>query len=104
MTREGPALAARTRALLEQVRALAEELGVSAQLNLIAADGRELVAARYAIGQDAPSLHWARRADGSVVIASEAMEEGSAWTSFEPGTLLRARLGGEPEVTRIPGG
>jgi ergothioneine biosynthesis protein EgtC len=60
--------------------------GGRALMNVIATDGRWMIAARHAIGEAPPSLYWRARG-GGIEIVSEPLD-GEGWTAFEPHTLM----------------
>jgi glutamine amidotransferase len=92
----GADLGSRTRALLLGLRTMVLQHQTSAQLNLIALEGNQLVGARYAVNQPAPSLYFTRRGRRAALIASEPLSEDETWTRVpERGLVV---------VTRHPGG
>lgn len=88
-------LAARVRRMLEIVRSTVRHARVSAQLNLVVADGTELVAVRHSVDADAPSL-WVRARDDSFSVASEPMECDDGWREAGGGVSLFPTAGAEP--------
>ncbi|MDB4974044.1 MAG: ergothioneine biosynthesis protein EgtC [Myxococcaceae bacterium] len=86
----GEDLEARVRGMLRFVRERVTEAGTEAQLNVIAADGAELVAAREAIDEPAPSLYYLLREGVGAFVASEPLTEDETWTRVPDGQLLRA--------------
>lgn len=69
---------------------------VRALLNVIASDGKVLVACRAAVHADAPSLYLNPDWHGGVVIASEALDNQSGWSHVESGQVIIAQPGREP--------
>ncbi len=85
--------------LVDKVSRLAHEVGRGATLNLLASNGDEAVAVRYATpGQKPPSLYW-REVIGGVLVASEPLDEDPAWRPFDPNTRMTFR-GGERCASR----
>ena len=84
----GETLEARVRATLAQAAGLVRRAGTKAQLNLIVGDGRQLVAARFAVGKPAPSLYFSTREGVGVFVASEPLSEHEPWTRMPESALL----------------
>ena len=89
----------RVRALLDVVGHAVRKAGVTAQLNLIVAERRELVATRFALGTRQPSLA-IRTAGGSTAFASEPMDD-EGWSSVDESTLVRVGADGAPTFARV---
>lgn len=94
----GETLEARVREALREVSVYVREADTCAQLNLVASDGEQLVATRYAVGQSAPSLYCAQTERG-VFIASEPLCEEQTWTRVPEGSLVCARPQADGNVT-----
>jgi predicted glutamine amidotransferase len=83
------------------VTALSKEISHGATLNFLASNGDNAVAVRYATpGHEAPSLYWRKLIRG-VLVASEPLEEDSAWQKIEPNTRLSFRSGELRELRRL---
>jgi glutamine amidotransferase len=93
-------LAARVRETCAIAADAIRDAKVRGQLNLIVANGDELVATRYAVDDDAPSL-WMRATADSFTVASEAMEENDGWTEVAPSTMITVRRGSAPVETAL---
>jgi gamma-glutamyl hercynylcysteine S-oxide hydrolase len=94
----GADLEQRVRGALKEVCAAVRRAKTVAQLNLIAVDGQQLIAVRYALGKEAPSLYFAERAESGVVVASEAMSEHETWTRVPEDHLVRVSRHGKHGV------
>ncbi len=73
-------------------------------LNLVVSDGRQLLAARQATGQDCPPLYFAvEDADfpGAALVASEPLTEGAGWRLIPEHHLLALSSEGEFRLTRL---
>lgn len=101
---EGETLEARVRAMLAQAAGSVRRAGTKAQLNVIAGDGRQLVAARYAVSKPAPSLYFSMREGVGLFVASEPLSESDMWTRMSEGTLVVASCGsaGAVQLTQHP--
>jgi glutamine amidotransferase len=89
-------LTSRVRDTLHLVARAALEAGVTAKLNVIVADGAELVAVRFAVGARPPSLWMRSRRDG-VAIASEPMEE-RGWEEIAENAVVTIRAASRSPV------
>ncbi|HEY0839835.1 MAG TPA: ergothioneine biosynthesis protein EgtC [Vulgatibacter sp.] len=96
------ALARAAAAAVTRVQGWAAEAGASACFSLLLADGDSLIALRSAVGCDAPSLY-VRDESGSVVFASERLDDGSGWRAVEEGRILIARRGAPLREERLEG-
>jgi gamma-glutamyl hercynylcysteine S-oxide hydrolase len=85
-TPRGP-LDVRVRCALRRVAEHVRAAGNKAALNLIAADTERLVAVRYALGQENPSLYYAREERNGTWFASEPLDD-RTWTRVSTQTLL----------------
>jgi gamma-glutamyl hercynylcysteine S-oxide hydrolase len=97
----GRDLRARVRSLIAQLTELIQQAGTTAQLNLIVADGRELVAVRHALGDHAPTLYMATRPDGGTVVCSEPLDEDETWVRVADHTLLSVTHGRAPTLEEV---
>lgn len=81
------------------LRELAKAHGTKALMAAIVSDGRHMVAVRVAFDANAPSLYlrcgWHGDADARV-IASEPLDDVSAWERVEPGELIALTAGVTP--------
>jgi glutamine amidotransferase len=79
------------RTAINHTRELARDARVKALLTLIVTDGSVLIAARYGVGAEPPTLY-VRAGSSSIapgsIIASEPLAEESEWRSITPGTAL----------------
>lgn len=64
-------------------------LALGARLDLVAADGEHLVAARFAVGLEPNSLYLHPGPEG-LRVASEPLDDHPDWRPLEPGTLLES--------------
>lgn len=96
---EPGALANATKALLANVKAASDELGALAQLNLLVADGTQVVATRWSSQGPQNSLYLLRDGDrhpGSTIIASEPLDDDPGWQAVAESTIVVARPGAPP--------
>jgi glutamine amidotransferase len=84
----GTDLRVRVREFIATTRDLVRSTGAQAQLNIIVSDAHQLVATRYAIESNHPSLYFTRAASGAITIASEPLDDERDWTRLGEGTLL----------------
>lgn len=87
----GPdALEAAVRGGLREASELATAAGARALLNVAVTDGQSVVAARHAVGAEAPSLYLRRGAIGGqgVAIASEPADDSDAWKRIGASRVL----------------
>lgn len=101
---EGPeALERALREGLKEASELASRAGERALLNVALSDGRCLVAARYAVGAEAPSLYLRERAVGGrgVAIASEPGDGAEAWKRIGPSRVLSVASDGTVVVSDL---
>jgi glutamine amidotransferase len=90
---KGSSLAARVVSMLGAIEELVRGAGETAQLNLIVADGENLVAVRHALGEEAPTLFVAERPGRGVLVASEPLDDDEPWTRLAVDSLVVAHLG-----------
>ena len=83
------------RGVVQRVAAIAAKTGKAATLTMIACDGGNLAAIRWAtLGQKPPTLYV--RDDTDVAsFASEPLEDGSSWHEVEPSIAIARTLEGE---------
>jgi glutamine amidotransferase len=86
------ALARAVRAAVKEARALSDLHARRGLFTVLAADGTDLVAARAAVGDEAPTLYY--RVDGAACIASEPLDDRPGWTLLGSGSMLVARRDG----------
>ena len=89
----GETLEARVRAMLRIAAGLVRRAETEAQLNVIAGDGRQLVAARLGVNKAAPSLYYCVRESTGAYVASEPLSESDAWTRMPESALVVATRG-----------
>ena len=65
-------------------------------LNMIASDGRQMVAVRAAVNGDAPSLYFHADWHGGTAIGSEAFDDQPGWTRVASGEMIIAEAGQSP--------
>jgi gamma-glutamyl hercynylcysteine S-oxide hydrolase len=87
--------------LLSRLTKLLRAAQSDAQLTLMVADGRQLVAVRYAIDQEAPSLYFAEHWSGGTLVASEPMDDSHAWTRLGADSILTLQPGAPPAMNRL---
>jgi len=86
--------------LVAVVRELCDRVERGAMLNVLASDGADAIAIRYATpGMRHPSLYWRNLASG-IVVASEALDDDASWRTVAKNTRLSFR-GGELVDTRV---
>jgi glutamine amidotransferase len=86
---DGRPLADALRATLARLDGLIRDAGVTAQLNLIASDGRVVVA----VGDAPPTLYVCDRGARGAFVASEALDPGDDWRPVEPETMVTLERG-----------
>jgi glutamine amidotransferase len=92
-------LADAVRGALSRVTELARQADTQALLTLLVSDGEQLVAARSSLGAEAPSLFLSAGPSPlapGVVIASEPLDDSTAWTEVPTDTLLVVERGSPP--------
>lgn len=97
-------LADAVRAALLRVVQLARQADTQALLTLVVGDGKHLVAARTAFGAEAPSLFVLAGSSSlapGTVVASEPLDDNSAWTEVPQDTLLVVEPGRRPEQVTL---
>jgi gamma-glutamyl hercynylcysteine S-oxide hydrolase len=85
-TPHGP-LDVRVRSVLRRLTEHVKTAGTKAALNLIAADAERLVAVRYAVADENPSLYYAREERSGSWFASEPLDD-RTWTRLPTNTLI----------------
>lgn len=101
---DGDRLSAAVGATIARVMDLSRDADTQALLTLIVCDGEQLVAARSALGEPAPSLFVL---DGpsdqwpGTVVASEPLDDTAAWREISPDTLLVVGHGAAPREVAL---
>jgi ergothioneine biosynthesis protein EgtC len=104
LARRGPGPRALGTALLEtvaQIEAWTKPEGLAALLNVIASDGRTIVACRHATLPPSPSLYVAEDLvafPSSVIIASEPIVPSEGWRPVPEGSLLEVDMAGRVTI------
>ncbi|MFW6051226.1 MAG: ergothioneine biosynthesis protein EgtC [Myxococcota bacterium] len=80
------------------VSSMIDAAKVPALLNVAVTDGRELVAARHAVGEVAPTLYLREGGDRDVVVASERPAADDAFRPLAEGEVVRVRPGSAVEA------
>ncbi len=84
---------------IARVKELSRDADTQALLTLIVSDGEQLVAARSAFGEQAPSLFVLHGADApwpGTVVASEPLDDNASWAEVPPEALLIVEPGAPP--------
>jgi len=89
------------RRVAEQTKALCDQAGLEAQLNMMVSDGRQVATVRTATGATSNSLYWlagSGLARDGALIASEPLSPEDDWRPVEHGSGIRIAPGVSPEV------
>jgi len=92
-------LADAVKGALSRVTELVRQADTQALLTLIVSDGEQLIAARSSLGAEAPSLFYSSGPSPlapGMVVASEPLDDSTAWTEVPTGTLLVLERGSSP--------
>lgn len=98
------AFAAALQALLRDVRQQAAAVSRPAQLNILASDGKQLVATRCGTGERQNSLYHlfdGEEFPGGHLVASEPLYDDPGWEAVAPDTLLVVQAGAPPVRLKI---